>query len=605
MPDKPLAVATYAAGASLAAIALVYVFGPTYLFDNADNTKVGNKAVGLVNPANDCFINSILQATAGLPDLRKYLIRELHRRELDGAEVYAVTEEDLDNEASGKGPKVVKLEGLRKGLVTKALKEILDKLNERPIHRKTISAGEFIKALEIALRTYISRNQQDAQEFMQVVLERICDEYHAGRKARLRHKRLSIDALGVTGTEETSPTEPDSDLPAEVEALSLNAKADDPPTTTVQAPTPDHDDTESETADDEGFPLEGKFESIIVCETCKFSPKPSVSTFVTLTLNVPESNSTTLNQCFDGMLKVEKIDDYKCDRCRLTDALTLKNKELLRSKDEADRRALEEDITKIQHAIDMDPEQPPEDAHLPHSKTAPKRRIQRHMRIASFPKILAIHLSRSLYSASFSTKNDAKVSFSEILPLGGLLEQRKYRLLAAVMHKGGHHNGHYETFRRQMTSAQPFSSSVTLGSEGVYSAQSSPHLAAVNSSRLSTVSTLRPSTPVSGGKRNSLVLGKSPRLSALIDEDVASTPRSTSPSRTSISLSSPKKTDAANASAGPNAADLAKMQKRQRKKESKWWRISDEKVKECSTKDVLGYQREVYLLFYEEVKDDS
>jgi len=31
----------------------------------------------------------------------------------------------------------------------------------------------------------------------------------------------------------------------------------------------------------------------------------------------------------------------------------------------------------------------------------------------------------------------------------------------------------------------------------------------------------------------------------------------------------------------------------------KWWRISDEKVKEAATPDVLGMQKEVYLLFYQ------
>lgn len=39
--------------------------------------------------------------------------------------------------------------------------------------------------------------------------------------------------------------------------------------------------------------------------------------------------------------------------------------------------------------------------------------------------------------------------------------------------------------------------------------------------------------------------------------------------------------------------------RRRRKANDRWWRISDEKVKECKTSDVLGMQKEVYLLFYE------
>src|SRR5580692_8614077 len=95
MPEKPLTIATYAAGASLAAITLVYVFGPTFFLDNESSNSRKNGVVGLSNSANDCFINSILQALAGLGDLRLYLIRETHRRKLDGPEVYQVDPEKI------------------------------------------------------------------------------------------------------------------------------------------------------------------------------------------------------------------------------------------------------------------------------------------------------------------------------------------------------------------------------------------------------------------------------------------------------------------------------------------------------------------------------
>jgi ubiquitin carboxyl-terminal hydrolase 16 len=44
--------------------------------------------------------------------------------------------------------------------------------------------------------------------------------------------------------------------------------------------------------------------------------------------------------------------------------------------------------------------------------------------------------------------------------------------------------------------------------------------------------------------------------------------------------------------------------RRRRKPNDRWWRISDEKVKECKTSDVLGMQKEVYLLFYEMERPD-
>jgi ubiquitin carboxyl-terminal hydrolase 16 len=39
--------------------------------------------------------------------------------------------------------------------------------------------------------------------------------------------------------------------------------------------------------------------------------------------------------------------------------------------------------------------------------------------------------------------------------------------------------------------------------------------------------------------------------------------------------------------------------RRRKKSNDRWWRISDDKIKEARLSDVLSMQREVYLLFYE------
>jgi ubiquitin carboxyl-terminal hydrolase 16 len=609
MPEKPLTVATYAAGASLAAITLVYVFGPTFFIDDeASNTKK-KSVVGLSNAANDCFINSVLQALAGLPDLRIYLIRETHRRKLDGPEVYDVDPERQNTEnASRPG----KLEGLQRGVLTYGLKDILDSLNERPLHKKTISPQPFIRSLERAFGTRISRQQQDAQEFLQIVTERLCDEYHAGTKARQHVLRGGIAA-------------PEKDTASErreiVEQFDTESPAD------AASHTRDEEGDEDEPPlHEEGFPFEGKIESQIECETCHFKPKPSVSTFVTLTLNVPQVSSTSLNACFDGMLKVEYIDDFKCERCRLEHALRSKDHELSQATDDEVKDLLQSDMAKIRQAMEDDPENPPEGVELPDSKQAPKRRISRHMYISQFPKVLAIHLSRSVYAiGSVSTKNLAKVAFPETLPLGGLLHRKSYKLLGLVTHKGSHNSGHYESFRRQVQPL-PFSTPVSFGVGGVYSRQASPYPSArpsavpsaVHSPRIS--STHLPGTHDRASPVPSTPVLDSPSVNSFSSQDsMASTFRGPAPTSApreidtnslhppasgsdTEALSRTKSRKSLKDKATEKAASMAEanpLKRKSKKASNRWWGISDDKVKESKTSEVLGRQKEVYLLFYE------
>lgn len=686
MPDKTLTVATYAAGASLAAITLIYVFGPTYLLDSSasasgpglaglsSNRK--NGVVGLSNPANDCFINSVLQALAGLGDLRLYLIREIHRRSLDPAVVYAQAippqsrgpEDDRWSQMED-----WKIEGLQSGIVTKGLKDILDALNERPIYKKTITAAPFVRSLEAAFRQRISRQQQDAQEFLQVVAERLCDEYHAGRKAR-NYVRRQVNLLPV----HTTLTEPPgtSLVEQKLAALALDGAPQrrHPRLDTVSPAAEDKDSRQrgrdeegTNEEDEEGFPMEGKFESQIECQTCQFKPRPTESTFCTLTLNVPQASSTTLNACFDGLFKTELIDDFKCEKCRLVHAKEELEADVRKSTSGSFRSKAVAAIAKLQIAIDTDPEEPLEGFDLPDIRYAPKRRIARHIRVTRFPKILAIHLSRSIFDSHTSQKNAAKVAFPERLPLGGLLQQKKYKLLGVVTHKGSHHSGHYESFRRQNV-YPPFSNSNTFQPSGVYSVSgtpvSTPRINALQqisgetsplastSDLLSTAgdaisSTGDPQTPELGPtpstaslklRRTPTPVDKPSSPSRRLPKDaetssirsVAMSARSTlsrittrtrsssraasrngaaGSSNATLNLAAPTSDSADPVTISPTApttihptetaSTAGKPPKKKKHHNDRWWRISDEKIKEATTRDVLGMQREVYLLFYE------
>ncbi|KAK7890666.1 hypothetical protein LTR67_007875 [Exophiala xenobiotica] len=570
MPDKPTTVVAYAAGASLAAIAAFYVFGPTFFIDgeNSYHTNDGRKRtiIGLSNPANDCFINSVLQALAGLGDLRIYLIKELHRRKLDGPEIYESTPPVLR-----KGEKADKVVNLQKGPITKALKDMLDALNERPIYKKTISARSMIEALERAFQTRISRNQQDAQEFLQIVLERLCDEYHAAQRARLRSANTQQSENGEAIESKVADSMP---------ALS-----------------------EGSLGTNEGFPFEGRIESQIQCMRCGFRTKPSFTTFVSLTLNVPQKSSTSLDHCFDVLLKNETIDDFKCDKCRLKHALEWKNNKLKSATADKDRADLEKDIIEIERALDEDPEKAPEGVTLPDSSLAPKCKIKKSTRITVFPKVIAIHLSRSVFDpGSYSTKNMAKVSYTQRLRLGGLSNEKWYKLLGVVCHKGSHHSGHYESFRRNhlyppFSTPDAFSAYATRSSSAVPSTTPSPSLEAVQSNGANT--SVGPSQAQSSASSMTSLLTGNSRPGSKAGEENGGPPSSHAPTDDAgMSPVQRSETQTSKPQIRTQEASPGKFRRR-KKSNDRWWRISDDKIKEARTSDVLSMQREVYLLFYE------
>ncbi|EGR50742.1 uncharacterized protein TRIREDRAFT_58150 [Trichoderma reesei QM6a] len=615
MPDKTTSVVSYAAGASLAAAALFYVFGPTFTIDHDTTSSRKKTIVGLRNQANDCFINSVLQALAGLPELRIYLIRETHRRRIEDPSVYAHLVQPLD----GKELAQWKLQGLQDGLVTYGLKEMLDALNERPISKKAISPFPFVKVLEMAFKQRISRQQQDAQEFLQIVAERLKDEYHAGQRARLYARRQGLASLAESSQAKDGNETDRSDDAAE------NADGMEASTSGTQIPiTVDLAEVQRAVREiqaapelEDGFPLEGKYESHIQCQTCGYTTKPREETFCTLTLAVPQVSSTTLNACFDGIFKTEYIDDFKCEMCRLVQTKTNLEQEMVKSTSDSFKALAQENIQKLQAAMDVDPERPPEDVELGDIRYAPKRRIAKTTRISTFPKILAIHLSRSIYGiGQITQKNSAKVSFPEQLPLGSVMKQRKYKLLGVVTHRGGHNSGHYEAFRRQNTPS-PYANINPFQPSDIYSKTptpiSTPQISALRSDSpsISTPDLLSPSSDTTPSTPSLESNGAPPRSvpvdlpSSLVngrdrDGETSSLRSITASTKSALSKLAPPRASL-NGSSSPSTLAVGKPQPRPKKRKpaDKWWRVSDEKVREAKTSEVLGMQKEVYLLFYE------
>lgn len=605
MPDKS-GVVPYAAGASLAAVALIYVFGPTFALDSdASGSSKKKTIVGLRNQANDCFINSVLQALAGLGDLRVYLIRETHRRRIEDPAVYAnVVQPD------GEELPLWKIQGMQDGLVTQGLKEMLDALNERPISKKAISPFPFVRVLETAFKQRISRQQQDAQEFLQIVADRLRDEYDAAQRARLFVRRHGLAALAAVQPESTDSEEdattkekiPDQEEKEEKEKEEKE-KDDEKEPNEKTSSTPEWP-TAMDMLPEEGFPMQGKHEWNLECQTCGYATKPREEAFCTLTLNVPQVTSTTLTSCFDGIFKTELIDDFKCEKCRLVNTVSTLEHEVSRSTSEAFKERTQDSIDKLKLAIELDPESPPEDVDLGDVRFAPKRRIAKTTRMTVFPKVLAIHLSRSIYGVGMTQKNMAKVDFPENLPLGGLADQRRYKLLGVVCHRGGHNSGHYEAFRRQ-SPPMHFPNANTFQQSEVYSRAGTPigtpeirPLKPDAASAISTPELLASSSATSSVESIPRSVPDSVRLKEK-DAETSSIRSVAASTKSALSRMAKKTSDIKGPRVPPNPLAAKKPRRVKPASSDKWWRVSDEKVREAKTSEVLSMQKEVYLLFYE------
>lgn len=133
-----------------------------------------------------------------------------------------------------------------------------------------------MSVLERVFQQKISRSQQDAHEFLQVVAETLAEEYHKQKKLE---SGTTIEAIYPGGVVQDVNGEEDDGGDDEARGVAImNTENSDEIEHIKGRPC----------EEDEGMPLEGKLESEIECQKCHFKPKSTVSTFVVLTLPVPQ-----------------------------------------------------------------------------------------------------------------------------------------------------------------------------------------------------------------------------------------------------------------------------------------------------------------------------
>ncbi|KAJ8099147.1 hypothetical protein POJ06DRAFT_199295 [Lipomyces tetrasporus] len=548
-----LAYAGFAALASLAIYVLMPSL-PTVLSAGSEDKSPGSSAfsrnsryvVGLYNKANDCFANSVLQALASSPSLRHY----------------------LDDSRFQDQP------------LSAALKAIIRDLNTPIRYPRSVSPWPFLHVLEVIYNSRITRSQHDAHELLHLILETITDEHDKVLKELLAAPKVLDN---------------DAELEDEKVERTINVTR-------------------------EFMPFQGTTVDTIRCLQCGNSPKPKSTNFIVLTLNVPQKWSATLEDCMASLFSSEPISDYGCQSCRLKSLSSTVSQVIKKAKlDEPDSGIVtdlptsscevpdfvQNPVGYLHYLQNLDPSadlHPEIEARLPKSI---KSTIVRTTSWGHLPDMFTCHLSRSIFSST-ATRNSCRVSFPEeltvyssqnakskfsSLSLGNLTEaqstyegSKTYRLVAMVRHVGTHSAGHYECYRRkemfkdydQAATAAALTASSPLTADAILTAE--------------------PAKTASSG-----LLPTYEKSSAMTEDALLSPKSGSRPESESNSLGPSRGESPSRLQSRARSRTATKKLYRQFTGGRSWWRISDEKVWECTTDEVLRQTQSAYLLVYERI----
>lgn len=276
------------------------------------------------------------------------------------------------------------------------LADILQRL-QRPISSKEVISVKPIKqTLEYVFKSKISSEQNDAQEFTNAVLDTLKQEYE--RFSRMMDTNLL-------------------------------------------------------------FPFEGRTGTQLVCLNCHGTSELKEQEFLIYQTVAPQTYSTTLNKLLSED-QTDIVSDYKCLRCMTR--MILENERHSTSDNNSEPL---EYLTKHYESLLINSDVPEEimnyikmynkNGCIPYSKGS--KVIKRSIVIKS-PNELVIHISRSMFNGSSTTRNGCRLSFDENIEIPEQLVQDNkcvsinnvsYKLKSIVKHTGTHYQGHYQCFRHK------------------------------------------------------------------------------------------------------------------------------------------------------------
>jgi ubiquitin carboxyl-terminal hydrolase 1 len=348
------------------------------------------------------------------------------------------------------------LVSIEDGTAAAALARLVADLNLIKDKPRAATADTLITQESGGTRGWMFNEQQDAQEFLQGLMGVL--EKEVSREMDKRKKENTIGLEGILGGRKKNST---------VSPLDANLRS----------------------------PFEGLLAQRVGCLRCGYVESISLQPFTTLSLPIPSTWATTLEDCLRVFTSIENIPEVDCDKCTLQ-AVRQRLQNILDSPPPPGFENLFSDISDVNYpafkdtltvrldAVSAALEEDNFTARIPGVRLDGVHKVSstktKQVMVARAPQVLVLHTNRSQFDilTGMVGKNYAAVRFPALLDLGELdvvtrhemlsvnpgnpissvhllgddsataiIDNVVYYLKAVVAHYGGHHNGHYVAYR--------------------------------------------------------------------------------------------------------------------------------------------------------------